>query len=65
MPPKCTKCSRPTRGHKGPIDEECTLSEAGPGTGLGAYMDLSFDSELDDKDKHGEATGGQVPPIPP
>ena len=62
MPPKCTKCHRPSRGHSGPVDNECTLDEAGEGLGMGQYQDLSFDSEREEKDKLDEAGGGQPRP---
>ena len=65
MPPKCTKCNRPRRGHSGPTDEECTLTEAGPGYGLGLHEELSFDSEQEEKDKLSEAGGGGHPNVPP
>jgi hypothetical protein len=58
--PKCTKCSRPRRGHVGPYDDLCTLLEAGPGFGLGVHDELSAD---DESDKLSEAGGGGPDPI--
>jgi hypothetical protein len=62
---KCFKCNRPRRGHTGPTDDLCTLEIAGPGAGHGTMTDLSFDSELDDLNKLGEAGGGNDPPPGP
>ena len=59
MPPKCIKCNRPSRGHSGPIDDECTLTVAGDGLGHGLHNDFSFESEQEEKDKHNEAAGGK------
>jgi hypothetical protein len=57
----CTKCNRRTRGHTGPIDEECTLPDAGENYGHGSLHDpdQSYDSETSEKEKSGEANGGQ------
>ena len=58
----CTKCNRRTRGHSGPIDDECTLPDAGENYGHGNLHDLSYDSETSEKEKSNEANGGQVDP---
>jgi hypothetical protein len=55
MPPKCTKCNRPCRGHAGPTDEECTLAVAAEGYNQGRYHELpSSQSETEMGDDLGE-----------
>jgi hypothetical protein len=56
MPPKCSNCNRPSRGHVGPIDDECTMTVAGEGLNMGRYQEPSFDSEAEVLDN--EAAGG-------
>jgi hypothetical protein len=69
MPLKCTKCSRPRRGHVGPADEGCTLADAGPGYGLGVHEELSADeseqSEQEKLDIAGGGNGGNPGPTSP
>jgi hypothetical protein len=65
MPPKCTKCKRPSsRGHSGPMDDECSLPED---TGASPYDEHSVDSEGEERDHSNDASGStpilKDPPI--
>jgi hypothetical protein len=62
---KCTKCNRPTRGHSGPVDDDCILPEAPDNYGQGSLQDVSFDWVTSEQDKSNEANGGANadPPI--
>ena len=57
MPPKCSRCSRPKRGHAGPVDEECALDMVQEGYDAGRYNEDSEPESLGD-----EAAGGKRTP---
>ena len=63
MPPKCLKCSRPTRGHSGPINDECTMTARSDNPAEPRYNDSpGSDSEDADKSQDNPPSGSNPKP---